>query len=72
MADHRRIGQVLTGPLQAPALGRGILTGVLAPLGITSQIVPAGTDITAGPIRLHVLESHIVDVDGHPTRTTPR
>ena len=66
VADHRRMGRVFTGPLQSPALGRGILTGVLAPLGITSQIVPAGADISAGPIRLHVLESHIVDVDGQP------
>ena len=66
VADQRRLGRVLTGPLQVPALGRGILTGVLAPRGITAQIVPAGTDISAGPIRLHVLESHIVDVDGQP------
>ena len=66
VADHRRLGQVLTGPLQSPALGRGILTGVLAPLGITSQIVPAGTVISEGPLRLQVLESHVVDVDGQP------
>ena len=66
VADHRRIGRVLTGPLQAPPLGRGILTGVLAPLGITSQIVAAGADIDAGRVHLHVLESHIVDVDGQP------
>lgn len=66
VADGRRIGRVLTGPLQEPSLGRGILTRTLTPLRLTSRIVPAGTDIDVGPLHLHVLESHIVDVDGAP------
>jgi competence protein ComEC len=66
LADGRRIGAVVTGPLQAPPLGRGILTRTLSPLGITSRIVAAGTDIDEGPLHLQVLESHVVDVDGVP------
>ena len=66
VADRRQIGRVITGPLQAPALGRGILTRALAPLHISSQIVAPGAEIDEGRLRLHVLESHIVDVDGQP------
>jgi competence protein ComEC len=62
----RGVGLVLTGPLQLPAFGRSTMDRALAPIGLRSQIAPTGAVITAGRVRLDVLASRVVTVDGEP------